>query len=53
MSIIKVKAIGFMCASAEFSGRFSGTLISCGVYFGFDWNGRIVNLTKANAAGNF
>jgi MFS transporter, OPA family, glycerol-3-phosphate transporter len=53
MSIIKVKAYWFHERERGIFGAIFGTLISCGVYFGLDWNGSIVNLTKANADGNF
>jgi OPA family glycerol-3-phosphate transporter-like MFS transporter len=53
MSIIKVKAYWFHVRERGVFGAIFGTLISCGVYFGFDWNGAIVNLTKANAGENF
>jgi OPA family glycerol-3-phosphate transporter-like MFS transporter len=53
MSIIKVKAYWFHVRERGVFGAIFGTLISCGVYFGFDWNGAIVKLTKANADGNF
>jgi OPA family glycerol-3-phosphate transporter-like MFS transporter len=53
MSIIKVKAYWFHVRERGIFGAIFGTLISCGVYFGFDWNGAIVKLTKANAPENF
>ena len=53
MSIIKVKAYWFHVRERGVFGAIFGTLISCGVYFGFDWNGIIVALTRAGAPGNF
>jgi len=53
MSIIKVKAYWFHVCERGVFGAIFGTLISCGVYFGFDWNGTIVSMTKASADGNF
>jgi OPA family glycerol-3-phosphate transporter-like MFS transporter len=53
MSIIKVKAYWFHVRERGIFGAIFGTLISCGVYFGFDWNGTIVSMTKADADGNF
>jgi OPA family glycerol-3-phosphate transporter-like MFS transporter len=53
MSIIKVKAYWFHVRERGVFGAIFGTLISCGVYFGFDWNGAIVALSRAAADGNW
>ena len=53
MSIIKVKAYWFHVRERGVFGAIFGTLISMGVYFAFDWGGAIVNLTKADASGNW
>ena len=53
MSIIKVKAYWFHVRERGVFGAIFGTLISMGVYFAFDWGGAIVNLTKADAPGNW
>jgi OPA family glycerol-3-phosphate transporter-like MFS transporter len=53
MSIIKVKAYWFHVRERGVFGAIFGTLISCGVYFAFDWGGAIVSMTKAGAPENF
>jgi len=53
MSIIKVKAYWFHVRERGVFGAIFGTLISMGVYFAFDWGGTIVDMTKANAGGNW
>jgi OPA family glycerol-3-phosphate transporter-like MFS transporter len=53
MSIIKIKAYWFHVRERGVFGAIFGTLISCGVYFGFDWNGAIVAMTKTTADGNW
>src|SRR5665213_1198571 len=53
MSIIKVKAYWFHVRERGIFGAIFGTLISVGVYFAFDWGAAIVNMTKADADGNW
>lgn len=51
VSIIKVKSYWFHVRERGIFGAIFGTLISIGIYFAFDWGQAIVNMTKANAAG--
>ena len=51
MAIIKVKAYWFHVRERGVFGAIFGTLISLGVYFAFDWGGKIITLTKADASG--
>ncbi|MEI8291605.1 MAG: MFS transporter [Verrucomicrobiota bacterium] len=53
VSIIKVKAYWFHVRERGVFGAIFGALISIGVYFAFDWGGKIVELTKAGAAGGW
>jgi OPA family glycerol-3-phosphate transporter-like MFS transporter len=50
-SVIKVKAYWFHVRERGVFGAIFGTLISIGTYFAFDWGQAIVNMTKANPAG--
>jgi len=52
VSIIKVKAHWFHVRERGVFGAIFGTLISIGVYFAFDWGQAIVDMTKANPAGD-
>lgn len=47
VSIIKVKAYWFHVRERGVFGAIFGTLISIGVYFGFDWGPAIVTATKS------
>jgi MFS transporter, OPA family, glycerol-3-phosphate transporter len=51
VSIIKVKAYWFHVRERGIFGAIFGTLISFGIYFAFDWGQAIVNMTRANPAG--
>lgn len=52
VSIIKVKAYWFHVRERGIFGAIFGTLISCGVYFAFDWGAGIITATKALAPDN-
>ncbi|HTB86128.1 MAG TPA: MFS transporter [Candidatus Sulfotelmatobacter sp.] len=53
VSIIKVKAYWFHVRERGVFGAIFGALISVGIYFAFDWGGRIVELTKAGSTGGW
>ena len=53
VSIIKVKAYWFHVRERGLFGAIFGALISIGIYFAFDWGGKIVELTKANSTGGW
>jgi MFS transporter, OPA family, glycerol-3-phosphate transporter len=47
VSIIKNKAYWFHVRERGIFGAIFGTLISVGIYFAFDWNGKIADAAKA------
>ena len=53
LSFIKIKAYWFHVRERGMFSAIFGSLISIGIYFAFDWGGRVVEMTKVGATGGW
>ena len=51
LSFIKIKAYWFHVRERGMFSAIFGSLISIGIFFAFDWGGRVIDMTKASARG--
>ena len=51
LSFIKIKAYWFHVRERGMFSAIFGSLISIGIFFAFDWGGRVIDMTRAGARG--